>query len=99
MKKPDNATNTKKKITPIQVTSFLIRRAVCVGKNNNVLFDMELNGVTIYGCSVVEGKNGDFIGFPSKQGNDKKYYSVAYAPLSEEDQKEILAAVEAELNK
>jgi DNA-binding cell septation regulator SpoVG len=49
--------------------------------------------------TVVEGKNGDFLSFPSRKGKDGKYYSICWARLSEDDQKEIIAAIEKELNK
>ena len=97
MKKPEanaNVNNSK----AIKVDSYRVLRAVCVGESNTVLFDLELNGVKLYGLKVVEGKNGDFVGFPSKKGKDGKYYSLFYAQFSAEDQKDILAAVEAELN-
>ena len=34
--------------------------------------DLEVNGVKIYGCRYVEGKNGDFISFPSYKAKDGK---------------------------
>lgn len=66
--------------------------------NGGVTFDMELNGVRIYGCRVVEGKNGDFISFPQRKGSDGKYYSIAWANLSPDDQASILRTVERKLN-
>lgn len=45
--------------------------------------DLQVNGVKIYGCRFVEGKNGDFISFPSYKGNDGKYYNYAYVDLDE----------------
>ena len=33
--------------------------------DGGVMFDMIVNEVSIYGCRVVEGKNGDFVSFPS----------------------------------
>ena len=50
---------------------------------DTVFFDMEINGVMIYGCRYVEGKNGDFISFPSYKGSDGKYYSHAYIKIDE----------------
>lgn len=44
-------------------------------------FDLEVNGVKIYGCRFMEGKNGNFIAFPSKKGSDGKYYNHAYVEL------------------
>ena len=45
--------------------------------------DLEVNGVKIYGCRYVEGKNGDFISFPSYKAKDGKYYNYAYVDLDE----------------
>ena len=66
--------------------------------NGGVTFDLIVNGVKIYGCRVVEGKNGDFIGFPSRKGSDGKYYSHAYAALAPDAVSLVLSAVEEELN-
>jgi len=65
---------------------------------DTVFFNLVINGVIIYGCRVVEGQKGDFISFPSKKGNDGKYYNHAFAALSEEDAGKILAEVEKQLN-
>lgn len=50
---------------------------------DTVFFDVNINGVSIYGCRYVEGKNGDFVSFPSYKGSDGKYYSHAYIKLDE----------------
>ena len=50
---------------------------------NTVFIDLEVNGVRIYGCRYVEGKNGDFISFPSYKAKDGKYYNHAYVELDE----------------
>ena len=62
--------------------------------NDAVFFDMVVNGVTIYGCKVVEGKNGDFISFPSHKGKDGKYYNHAWVKLSDDDTSAIVKQVE-----
>lgn len=62
--------------------------------NDTVFFDMEVNGVTIYGCRVVEGSKGDFISFPSHKGKDGKYYNYAYVKLSDDDTAGIVKQVE-----
>lgn len=31
----------------------------------------------IYGCRIIEGKKGNFLGFPSRAGNDGNYYAYA----------------------
>lgn len=62
--------------------------------NDTVFFDLELNGVSIYGLKVVEGSKGDFISWPSHKGKDGKYYNYAWCKLSDEQQKEIIHQVE-----
>lgn len=57
--------------------------------------DLEVNGVKIYGCRYVEGKNGDFISFPSYKGNDGKYYNHAYVELDEA----MISLIDEELDK
>lgn len=98
MKKPETKKTETKAMETIKIDSYKVLRAVVVGENNNVLFDLELNGVRIYGLSVVEGKNGDFISFPQRNGKDGKYYSIAWAKISEEDTKDIIEEVETMLN-
>lgn len=63
-------------------------------KDGGVVFDMVVNGVSIYGCRVIEGKNGDFVSFPAYKGSDGKYYSHCWVKLSEEDTKAIVKQVE-----
>lgn len=57
--------------------------------NGNVAFDMEINGVTVYGATMIAGKKGNFVSFPSRKGSDGKYYSHCYAKLSDDDVKNI----------
>ena len=61
---------------------------------DTVYFDVVINGVTIYGCKVIEGKNGDFISFPSHKGKDNKYYNYCYIKLSDEQTTDIVKQVE-----
>ena len=63
-------------------------------KDGCTVFDMVVNGVSIYGCRVVEGKKGDFVSFPAYKGSDGKYYSHAYVKLSDEDTELIVKQVE-----
>lgn len=102
MKKPNNVAKstkeTKDATAPaFKVDSFAVSRAKC-WDNGGVTFDLEVNGIKVYGCRVAEGKNGDFISFPSRKGTDGKYYNHVYIPLGEDDQKAILEAVEAAIN-
>ena len=65
----------------IPVSSVKVLRAK--EYKNTTFFDVEINGVKIYGCRFVEGKNGDFVSFPSYKGSDGKYYSHAYIELDD----------------
>lgn len=50
---------------------------------DNIFMDLEINGVTIYGCRFVEGSEGNFVSFPSHKGKDGKYYNYAYIKLDD----------------
>lgn len=63
-------------------------------KDGGTVFDVVINGVSIYGCRVVEGKNGDFVSFPAYKGSDDRYYSHAYIKLSDVDTESIVKQVE-----
>ena len=93
MKKP---ATTQKEVSNLKLESYDVTRANMVGET--VFFDLVINGITVYGCKVCEGKNGDFISLPSRKGKDDKYYSIVYFRLSDEDQKIILDTVEKVLN-
>jgi len=89
-----NKTTETRKTTPVETLE--IRRVHAAGKI--VFFDAVINGVTIYGLKVVEGKNGDFVSFPSTLGQDGKYYNTVFMALSYEDSKKILTAVQTKLD-
>lgn len=100
MKKPTNNTNsnaTKDTKDVLKIDSFSILR-VHQFDNGGVSFDMTVNDISIYGCRVVETKDGDFIALPQRKGNDGKYYSIVWAKFSEQDTKDILTEVEKKLN-
>ena len=84
--------NTEQKNVNIEV----IRAKEC--SNGNVLIDIKINGVTIYGCFYVEGvKDGKeyaFVSFPSRKADNGKYYSHAYYKLSDVDIDEIAKQID-----
>lgn len=62
--------------------------------DTNVAFDMEVNGIKIYGCwlkegTSKEGKDYSVVSLPSQKGKDGNYYSVTWFPISKELTKEI----------
>ena len=89
MKKPEKKTESV-------VKSVEVTRAKAFD-NGGVIFDVVINDVTIYGCRVVEGMNGDFISFPSRKANDGHYYSHAFVKLTADDTKQIISQVEKAL--
>ncbi len=93
-KKPEDS-NKYINVTQAEVSHI---RAVEFNDKVQVFFSLTLNGVSINNCRVVEGKDGDFIGFPSRKGNDGKYYKHVYAAISPEDTQKILKIVEKEVN-
>lgn len=81
--------NTSKKTSNITVT-----RAHQFD-DGAITFDMEINEVKIYGCRLVDGKNGKFVSFPSRKGKDGNYYSYAFYKLTNDDTANIVAQIEA----
>lgn len=75
----------------------VIRATEC--KSGDIALDLEVNGVTIYGCFYVTRKVRDvdvsFITFPSRKGSDGKYYKYVYFPISDEQLPEIEKEIEA----
>lgn len=56
----------------------------------SIVFDMKVNGVTIYGCwyrtgSDKKGEDYEMVSFPSQKGKDGKYYNHAYVQLQQFD--------------
>lgn len=62
--------------------------------NGNVSFDCVVNGISVYGMTVIEGKKGDFIAFPQRKGSDDKYYKYVWFEISEELQADIIKQIE-----
>ena len=89
MKKPE-----KKSESAVQSVEVVRAKSF---DNGGVVFDMTINGVSIYNCRVVEGKNGDFISFPARKGSDGNYYSHVYIKLTGDDTKKIIGLVEKAL--
>ena len=43
------------------------------------LFNVNFSGITIYGCKLIEKKDGEtFVSMPQVKGNDGKYYSTVF---------------------
>ena len=94
----------KQETKEVQALTIKVIRAKDFTKENaegcNIAFDMEVNGVTIYGCWYREGKDkkGEdyaLVSFPSRMDEkSKKYYAWAYVKLSTEDIENISKQIE-----
>lgn len=64
------------------------------GTKFNLVFELE-NGaeVTIYNCRIVEGRKGEFIGWPSYEGRDGKYWNHVYVELNQSEIEDIISDV------
>lgn len=98
MKKPETKNeNSGRKVETRKLDNFKVK-AVRMFDNGNVVADIELNGILVYGVRVVEGKNGDFLSLPQRKGSNDKYYSIVYWPFDEADQKAIISEIERKLS-
>ena len=83
--------NTKK--TEITEKTIEVTRAHQF-EDGNISFDLLVNGVSIYGCKIASGKNGQFVSFPSRKAKDGKYYSYARVDLTKEETQDIISQLE-----
>ena len=83
----------EKKVAEIVVNSLEVTRAR--EYEDKFFFDMVLNGVYIYGCSLIEGEKGWFVAFPSKKPDKKggKWFNHCWAKLPDDPIGEICSAV------
>ena len=68
-------------------------------KEGQVVFDMVVNGVTIYSCWYREGKdkNGKdytMISFPSQKADNGKYYNHCWFKIEDNLKEEIIAQLQ-----
>lgn len=90
-----NRNTTSETKTKTYNHEYAVRHAVQFDKD--VLFDLTIDDFTIYGCRVVEGKNGDFISLPSRKGKDGKYWGIVYKRFSQDETSLILDMVSGAL--
>ena len=88
-----NKKNTTKAATKNDKYSIENMRAVDNCGKTLAFFTLDVEGVKIYNLTLVDGKKGVFVGFPSKQGKDGKYYSTVW--ISDEKERETVAELAA----
>lgn len=84
----------KEERNTLRVTSLEVTRCHTF-KDGNVSFDMKLNGIQLYGLSLVWYKKEKryFIGFPSKKSGNK-YYNHFWFPVDDDLLQEIQSDIE-----
>lgn len=92
----DRSKKTETKETKSDVTfNVTVLKAREVGSKNDIVFDLEVNGVKIYGCWIKTSKDGEtFTSFPSYKGTNDKWYSHAYFEIAADVQKDIEDQIE-----
>lgn len=95
----ETANNVAEK-TYTKVESFSVRNSR-EWENGNVTSTVTINGVTIYNVRIQQTKDGnhEFLAFPSRKGNDGKYYPYVYIALLDEDTAKIIEAIDSDLAK
>lgn len=64
--------------------------------DDSIAFDIKVNQVMLYGLSYrTNDDNSAWIAFPSKKGNDGKYYKHCFVKFSDEDIESIEKQIEA----
>lgn len=92
----------------ISVGEIIVTRANEI-KENVVMFDIQVRGITIYGMCMrhytnKKGEEGDMISFPARPSDKKDdagnviYYNHCYFPISKELKDKLIDLVVAKLN-
>lgn len=90
--------STKNKNQDAQTYDVKVTRAKET-KEGQVVFDMVVNGITIYGCWYREGvdKKGNeyqLISFPSHKGDNDKYYNYCWFKIEDDVKASIIEQIE-----
>lgn len=91
------AINKKKEQQDVQY-NVKVRRAHEF-KSGDIGFDVDVNGVTLYGLTYLNENperniKSAFVSFPSRKGSDGKYYNMYYFKISDDMLKDIEKQIE-----
>lgn len=68
-------------------------------QDGGITLTLVVNGITIYGCRIVQTDKGDwFLSFPSRKGSDGKYYKHVWFEVDDAMKELIEAAVNKALS-
>lgn len=92
----NNASNKERTYTKVE--SFSVKNSR-EWEGGAVTTTLTLNGVTVYNVRIMQTRdnNHEFLAFPSRKGNDGKYYPCVYVSLSDEDAEKIIEAIDNDL--
>lgn len=90
--------NPNKERTYTKVDSFSVKNSR-EWDSGDVTTTLTLNGITIYNVRIMQTHDGnhEFLSFPSRKGNDGKYYPYVYVSLSDKDTAKIIEAIDNDL--
>lgn len=75
----------KKQSETVKQSMFINVKRAKEFSSGDIGFDMEVNGVIIYGCVYKNSSKGNFISFPARKNeSDGKYYNYAYFKIDED---------------
>ena len=91
----------EQKEKPTEVHDIEVLRAH-VFDSGDIGFDASVNGITLYGMTYIDVKEGrkntePFISFPSYKGKNGQYYNNYYFPVSDADMEAIEKGIEGVL--
>lgn len=89
--------NKENKEAKFKATEIKVLRVKDNG--NAIVFDMQVNGIKIYGCwyreGVKDGKEWALIDLPSRKSEkDGNYYSIVWFPITKEFVAEVAKQIE-----
>lgn len=93
-----NRTSNKREQAPADTgLIFKVEHVRDWGRNGGISFSLRIEGgpvlVEIYGCRIINGRDGEFVAFPQRKGKDGRYYKHAYVQLTDDQTDEIVDAV------
>ena len=59
----------------------------------NMHIDSPVGEITIYSCKIITSRKGDFISFPSRKGEDDKYYAYVLFTIDDDLKEKIIDAI------
>lgn len=91
----NNTQATETKTTKLTYTISRVKEVT----DTMVSFNINVNGVTIYGMKVIKykskktGEDGMMVAFPTRKGSDDKYYNICTFSMTQEMQDDIINQV------